>query len=82
MRTTRTSSLTLKIDISFNSDEKKLVISDTGIGMDEEDLVLNLGTIARSGTKNFLSQLTGDSRRDSSLIGQFGVGFLLGIYGC
>ncbi len=64
-----------KIDISFDSDEKKLVISDTGIGMDEEDLVLNLGTIARSGTKNFLSQLTGDSRRDSSLIGQFGVGF-------
>ncbi len=65
-----------KIDISFtDSDEKKLVISDTGIGMNDEDLVLNLGTIARSGTKNFLSQLTGDSRKDSSLIGQFGVGF-------
>ena len=65
-----------KIDISFSdSDEKKLVISDTGIGMNDEDLVLNLGTIARSGTKNFLSQLTGDSKKDSSLIGQFGVGF-------
>ena len=65
-----------RIDISFSdSDEKKLVISDTGIGMNDEDLVLNLGTIARSGTKNFLSQLTGDSKKDSSLIGQFGVGF-------
>lgn len=65
-----------KIDISFSdSDEKKLIISDTGIGMNDEDLVLNLGTIARSGTKNFLSQLSGDSQKDSSLIGQFGVGF-------
>ncbi len=43
--------------------------------MNDEDLVLNLGTIARSGTKNFLSQLSGDSQKDSSLIGQFGVGF-------
>ena len=64
-----------KIDISFDSDKKKLVVSDTGIGMNDEDLVLNLGTIARSGTKNFLSQLTGDSKKDSNLIGQFGVGF-------
>ena len=65
-----------RIDIRFeDGDAKKLVISDTGIGMDDEDLVLNLGTIARSGTKNFLSQLTGNSKSDSSLIGQFGVGF-------
>ena len=65
-----------KIDISFEDNgEKKLIVSDTGIGMNDEDLVLNLGTIARSGTKNFLSQLTGDSKSDSNLIGQFGVGF-------
>ena len=65
-----------KIDISFQDNgEKKLIVSDTGIGMNDEDLVLNLGTIAGSGTKNFLSQLTGDSKSDSNLIGQFGVGF-------
>jgi molecular chaperone HtpG len=50
-------------------------MSDTGIGMSEEDLVSHLGTIARSGTKSFLSQLSGDQRKDSNLIGQFGVGF-------
>src|SRR3569833_1350614 len=54
---------------------KMLTVSDTGIGMNEEDLVSHLGTIARSGTKNFLSQLSGDARKDSNLIGQFGVGF-------
>ena len=52
-----------------------LTISDTGIGMNEEDLVSHLGTIARSGTKNFLAQLSGDAKKDSNLIGQFGVGF-------
>lgn len=62
-----------RIDVSFN--ESTITISDTGIGMNEEDLVEHLGTIARSGTKNFLSQLSGDDRKDSSLIGQFGVGF-------
>ena len=65
-----------RIDISFDDEKKKiLTISDSGIGMNEEDLEANLGTIARSGTKNFLSQLTGDARKDSNLIGQFGVGF-------
>jgi len=65
-----------RIDIEFtDGDEKTLTIRDTGIGMNEQDLVENLGTIARSGTKNFLSNLTGDNRKDSNLIGQFGVGF-------
>ena len=52
-----------------------VTIADTGIGMNEEDLISHLGTVARSGTKSFLSQLSGDARRDSNLIGQFGVGF-------
>ena len=66
-----------KISISFmNTDkEKTLTISDNGIGMDKNDLVASLGTIARSGTKKFLEQLSGDSKKDSNLIGQFGVGF-------
>jgi molecular chaperone HtpG len=64
-----------RIDLELDEEKKTLTISDTGIGMDEEDLVSHLGTIARSGTKNFLSQLSGDARKDSNLIGQFGVGF-------
>jgi molecular chaperone HtpG len=64
-----------RIDLELNEDLKTLSIADTGIGMNEEDLVSNLGTIARSGTKNFLSKLSGDAKRDSNLIGQFGVGF-------
>jgi molecular chaperone HtpG len=64
-----------RIDLELDEDAKTLTIADTGIGMDEEDLVSHLGTIARSGTKNFLSQLSGDARKDSNLIGQFGVGF-------
>jgi molecular chaperone HtpG len=64
-----------RIDLELNEDAKTLTISDTGIGMNEEDLISHLGTIARSGTKNFLSQLSGDARKDSNLIGQFGVGF-------
>ena len=65
-----------RIDISFDEEGKKtLTIADTGLGMNEEDLVENLGTIARSGTKNFIEKLTGDAKRDSNLIGQFGVGF-------
>jgi len=65
-----------KIELSFEeSDQPKLIIADTGIGMSKKDLQDNLGTIARSGTKNFLSKLSGDSKKDSNLIGQFGVGF-------
>lgn len=65
-----------KIEITFDDNDKKtLTISDTGIGMNAEDLDTQLGTIARSGTKNFLNSLSGDAKKDASLIGQFGVGF-------
>jgi molecular chaperone HtpG len=65
-----------QINIKFTEgDNPSLTISDTGIGMNEKELVENLGTIARSGTKNFLSNLSGDDKKDSNLIGQFGVGF-------
>jgi len=64
-----------RIDLDLDEANKMLTVSDTGIGMNEEDLVSHLGTIARSGTKNFLAQLSGDARKDSNLIGQFGVGF-------
>ena len=64
-----------RIDIVANKEAKTLTIKDTGIGMNEEDLMNNLGTIAKSGTKAFLENLTGDQKEDSNLIGQFGVGF-------
>src|SRR6202451_2319101 len=64
-----------RIDLELDEEKKTLTIADTGIGMNEEDLVEHLGTIARSGTKTFLAQLSGDAKRDSNLIGQFGVGF-------
>ena len=64
-----------RIDLELDEEKKTLTVSDTGIGMNEEDLVSHLGTIARSGTKSFLAQLSGDARKDSHLIGQFGVGF-------
>ncbi len=64
-----------RIDLDLDETTNTLTIADTGIGMNEEDLVSHLGTIARSGTKNFLSQLSGDAKKDSNLIGQFGVGF-------
>jgi molecular chaperone HtpG len=64
-----------RIDLELDEEAKTLTIADTGIGMNEEDLVSHLGTIARSGTKSFLSKLSGDAKRDSNLIGQFGVGF-------
>jgi molecular chaperone HtpG len=65
-----------RIDISFDEENKNTItIADSGIGMNEQDLNEQLGTIARSGTKTFLSQLSGDSKKDSNLIGRFGVGF-------
>ena len=65
-----------RIDISFTEDGKRtLTIKDNGIGMNEEDLNSNLGTIASSGTRKFLSSLTDEQKKDSNLIGQFGVGF-------
>jgi molecular chaperone HtpG len=64
-----------RIDLELNEASKTLSIADTGIGMNEDDLISHLGTIARSGTKNFVSHLSGDARKDSNLIGQFGVGF-------
>ncbi len=64
-----------RIDLTLEEEANTLTIADSGIGMNEEDLIANLGTIARSGTKNFLSQLSGDQKKDSNLIGQFGVGF-------
>lgn len=65
----------LKISIQIDKQNKKLIIQDNGIGMDKDDLKHNLGTIAKSGTENFVKSLTGDSKKDVQLIGQFGVGF-------
>ena len=64
-----------RIDISFNKEGKTLTIADNGIGMNEADLIDSLGTIARSGTRVFLEKLAEDAKKDSNLIGQFGVGF-------
>lgn len=64
-----------RIDICFDEEKKTLTIRDTGIGMSEEDLKSNLGTIARSGTGLFLEKLAAEQKKDSNLIGQFGVGF-------
>ena len=66
---------TFKIRIEADKDKGILRISDNGIGMSREELIQNIGTIASSGTKKFLEQLTGDQKKDLSLIGQFGVGF-------
>src|SRR5581483_4964487 len=64
-----------RIDLELDEVQSILIVSDNGIGMNDEDLVEHLGTIARSGTKNFLANLSGDAKKDSNLIGQFGVGF-------
>jgi len=64
-----------KIFIKLDKEDNSLTIGDNGIGMNEEDLMDHLGTIAKSGTKAFMENLTGDAKKDSNLIGQFGVGF-------
>lgn len=65
----------LKIWVDFDKDKKTITISDNGIGMSRDDIVKNIGTIAKSGTKEFLKKLSGDQAKDANLIGQFGVGF-------
>ncbi|HBW84877.1 MAG: molecular chaperone HtpG [Gammaproteobacteria bacterium] len=65
----------LSVKIDFDKEKKAITITDNGIGMSREEVISNLGTIAKSGTAQFLESLTGDQRKDSQLIGQFGVGF-------
>jgi Molecular chaperone, HSP90 family len=65
----------LKIRVAFDKDARTITISDNGIGMSRQEVIDNIGTIARSGTKEFLQRLTGDQAKDAHLIGQFGVGF-------
>ena len=68
----------LEVRISFDKAAKTLTVTDTGIGMSEAEAIEHLGTIAKSGTKDFMNRLTGDQKADAQLIGQFGVGFYSG----
>ena len=68
----------LKVKVSFDKEKKTLTITDNGIGMSTQEAIDHLGTIAKSGTKDFVSKLSGDQKADSQLIGQFGVGFYSG----
>ena len=68
----------LKVRVSFDASAKTLTITDNGIGMSQQEAIDHLGTIAKSGTRDFVSQLSGDQKNDSQLIGQFGVGFYSG----
>ena len=65
----------LRIELSWDKDARTLTIRDNGIGMSREEVIENIGTVARSGTRRFLESLSGDARKDTQLIGQFGVGF-------
>ena len=65
----------LKIGVAFNKEARTITVSDNGIGMSRDEAIEHLGTIAKSGTREFFSQLTGDQQKDAALIGQFGVGF-------
>ena len=68
----------LRIEIEHDAEAKTITLRDNGIGMSRDDVVANLGTIARSGTAEFMKNLSGDQQKDSRLIGQFGVGFYSG----
>ncbi|RKQ97212.1 molecular chaperone HtpG [Kushneria sinocarnis] len=68
----------LRVEIEYDQEAKTVTIRDNGIGMSREDVISNLGTIARSGTAEFLQQLSGEQKKDAKLIGQFGVGFYSG----
>src|SRR6195952_5552944 len=65
----------LKIRVSFDKAARTITIADNGIGMSREEVIANIGTIARSGTREFFKSLTGEQAKDANLIGQFGVGF-------
>jgi molecular chaperone HtpG len=65
----------MKISVSFDKSARTLTIADNGIGMNRQEVIDNIGTIAKSGTREFFSQLSGDQKKDAALIGQFGVGF-------
>ena len=69
---------TLEVRVFFDAEAKTLTIRDNGIGMSEEEAIAHLGTIAKSGTREFMSKLEGDQKKDANLIGQFGVGFYSG----
>jgi molecular chaperone HtpG len=69
---------TLEVRVFFDAEAKTLTIRDNGIGMSEEEAIAHLGTIAKSGTREFMSRLEGDQKKDANLIGQFGVGFYSG----
>ena len=66
---------TLAIRVAYDKDARTITVSDNGIGMSREEVVDNIGTIAKSGTREFFASLTGDQRKDTQLIGQFGLGF-------
>src|ERR1700743_2772053 len=68
----------LRIRVAYDKAARTVTIEDNGIGMSREEAISNLGTIARSGTKEFFSKLSGDQQKDAALIGQFGVGFYSG----
>ncbi|RYX96469.1 MAG: molecular chaperone HtpG [Comamonadaceae bacterium] len=68
----------LEVRVSFDKDARTLTIADNGIGLSQQEAIDNLGTIAKSGTKDFMSKLSGDQKADAQLIGQFGVGFYSG----
>ena len=65
----------LNVTVDYDADARTVTVSDNGIGMTRDDVISNIGTIAKSGTQQFLEQMTGDQKKDAQLIGQFGVGF-------